>query len=99
MTVLVVLYLLLLGFLGLLPTLLGNLDVVVEDGGDDGHHVGLDDPGPHSLGASNSYVDDALKGQVPLPHVHHIFAATLLEDADQALYAAIDCENVSDACR
>jgi hypothetical protein len=84
-------------FFGLVPTPLGNLDIVVQYRGNDGDHVGLDNSCPHSLGASNAYVDDTLKGQAPSPHVHHVFAATLLEDADQPLDAAIDCEDVPDA--
>lgn len=69
-------------FLGLLTNPINDLDVIVEYGSDDGNHVGLYDPGPDSLCASNSYVDNTLKRQIPLPHVHHVFAATLLEDAD-----------------
>jgi hypothetical protein len=99
MAVLVVLYLFLLGLLGLFTTFLGNLDVVVEYCGNDGNHVGLDDSRPHWLGASNPYVDDALEGQVPFPHIHHVFTTALLQNADQPLDSAINCENFSDACR
>lgn len=95
----VLLNLFLLGLFRLFTALLGNLDVVVENGGNDGNHVGLDDSCPHGLGASNPYVDDALEGQVPFPHIHHIFAAALLQNADQPLDSAIDCKNVSDARR
>lgn len=97
MATLVLLGVALLSLLGLLPALFNHLDVVVEDGGNDGHHVGLDDACADGLGAPDADIDDALEGQVPFPHVHHVFAATLLEDADEALDAAIDCENVPDA--
>lgn len=96
-TVVVVLQLLLLGLLGLFATLLNHFDVVVEDCGNDGHHVSLDDSRPDTFSAADSNVHDALESQVPFPHVHHVFAAALLQNADQSLDAAIDCENVSDA--
>jgi len=85
--------------LGPRPVLVDNLDVVVEDGGDDGDHVGLDDTGPDVLGAPYTNVKDALEGEVPLPHVHHVLAPALLEDAYQTLDAAIDGEDVPDAGR
>ncbi len=87
----------LLGLLCLFTDLLDNLDVVVEDGGNHRDHVGLDDAGPDGLCAPNSYVDHALKGQIPLPHVHHILAPPLLQDADQPLDAAIDGEDVANS--
>jgi hypothetical protein len=80
---------------GLVSTFLSDLDIVVQYRSNDGNHVSLDYSCPHSLGASNAYVDDTLKGQAPPPHVHHVFAATLLENADQPLDAAIDCEDIS----
>lgn len=95
MAVVVVRNLLLLGLLGLLATFFNHLDVIVEDGSDDGNHVGLDDTRADVFGAANSDVDDALKGEVPFPHVHHIFAPALLQDADQPLDAAIYGEDVS----
>lgn len=78
-----------------LAALVEDVEVVVEDGGDDGHHVCLDDTRAHGLGAADANVDDALEGEVPLPHLHHVLAAALLEDADEALDAAIDGENVA----
>ena len=78
--------------------LVHNLDVVVEDGCDDGHHIGFDDPCPDILRSPHADVEDALERQVPLPHVHHVLAAALLEDAYQALDAAIDGEDVAYAC-
>lgn len=78
----VVLNLLLLGLLGLLAALVDDSNVVIKNGGNDGDHVGLDDSGADILGASNADIDDALKREVPFPHAHHVFAATLLEDAD-----------------
>lgn len=83
-------------FFGLVSALFSHLDIVVQYRSNDGDHVGLDHSCPHRLGASNAYVDDTLKGEAPSPHVHHVFAATLLEDADQPLDAAIDREDVSD---
>ncbi len=87
-----------LGF-GPCPALVDNLDVVVEDGRNDGDHVSFDNACPDILGTSNSDVEDALKRQIPFPHVHHIFATALLEDAYQPLDAAIDGQDVSDAGR
>lgn len=95
----VILQLLLLRLLGLLATFIDDLDVVVEDGGNDRDHVGLDHPRPDAFGASDAYVDDALEGQVPLPHVHHVLAPALLEDADKPLDASIDSEDVANAGR
>lgn len=99
MTVVMLGDMLLLGLLSLLPALLNHLDVVVEDGGDDGNHVCLDHARANSFGATNSYVDDALEGEVPLPHVHHVLAPSLLQNADEALDASIDGQNVSDSSR
>lgn len=93
----VILDLLLLGLLGLLTTFVHDLDVIVKDGSNDRNHVGLNHAGPNTFGASNSYVHDALEGQVPFPHVHHVFAPALLEDADESLDSSIDGQNVSDA--
>jgi hypothetical protein len=90
MAVVVVGNLLLLGFLGLLSTLFDHLDVIVENSSNDRDHISLDNPRPYILGTANSYVNDALEGQVPLPHVHHVLAPALLQNADQSLYSAID---------
>jgi len=76
------------------PALIDNLDVVVEDGCDDGHHVGFNNPRADVFGPSHADVEDALEGEVPLPHVHHVLASALLEDAYQSLNAAIDREDV-----
>ena len=81
----------------LLAALLDDPDVIVQDGGDDGHHVGLDNPSADGLGASYADVNDALEGQVPLPHIHHVLAAALLEEADQPLDAAIDGKDIPNA--
>lgn len=80
-------------------TLLNSLYVVVQDGGDDGHHVRFHHPCANSLGPSYTDVDDALKGEIPLPHLHGLFAPALFEDAYQSFNAAIDGENVADAGR
>jgi hypothetical protein len=74
--------------------LIDNFDIVIEDGSDDRHHVGFDDPCPDVLGTSHTDVKDALEGEVPLPHVHHVLAPPFFEDAYQPLDAAIDGENV-----
>ena len=79
------------------PALVDDLDVVVEDGGDDGDHVGLDDAGPDIFRAADANVEDALKSEIPLPHVHHVLAAAMLEDAYEALDAAVDGQDVADA--
>ena len=49
------------GFLSLFSAFFNDLDVVIEDGGYDGDHVGLDDSGSNGLGASNADIDDALE--------------------------------------
>lgn len=98
-TVMMVVDLLLLGLIGLLATLIDDSDVVVEDGGDDGNHVSLDDSGADVLGASDADVDDTLESEVPFPHAHHVLATALFEDAYEALDASIDGEDVSDARR
>jgi L-fucose mutarotase/ribose pyranase (RbsD/FucU family) len=84
---------------GSCPHLVDDLDVVVENGCDDRHHVGFDDTRPDVLRATHADVEDALEGQVPLPHVHHVLAPALFEDAYQTFDAAIDGENVAYACR
>jgi hypothetical protein len=99
MTMVVLGDVLLLGLLGLFSTLFNHLDVVVENGGNHWDHVGLNHTSTNSLSTTNSYVDYALKGEVPLPHVHHILASALLEDADETLDTSIDGENVSDSSR
>lgn len=95
MAVVVVRDLLLLGLLGLLTTFLNHFNVIVEDGSNDGDHVGLNNTRANVFGAANSDVDDALEGEVPFPHVHHIFAPALLQDADQPLDAAIYSQDIS----
>lgn len=98
-TMVMVMQLFLTGLFGLFATLFDDFDVIIEDGGNDGYHVCLDDSSADILGTTNTDVDDALEGQVPLPHAHHILAATLLEDADKAFDAAIDGEDVADPSR
>lgn len=79
----------------LFPALVDDLEVVVEYGRNDGNHVSLDDAGPYSLRSPDADVDNTLESQVPLPHLHHVFAPALLEDAYEALDAAIDGEDVA----
>ena len=83
--------------LSLLSAFFCHFDIIVEDGSNDGYHVSFHNAGPDALGASNSYVDNTLKGEVPFPHVHHVFAPALLEDADEPFNSAIDGQNVSNA--
>ena len=83
-----------LGFLGLLPAPVHDLDVVVEDGRDDGNQVSLDDSGADVLRSSDADIDDTLEGQVPFPHVHHILTPPLLQNAHQPLDAAIDRQDI-----
>ncbi len=99
MTMMVFVDLLLFGLFRLLAAFLDDFDVIVEDGGDDRDHVGFNDPCPNGLGASDSYVHNTLESQIPLPHVHHVLAPALLQDAYQPLDASIDGEDVSDASR
>lgn len=91
--------LLLLGFLRLLAASLHNLDVVIENCSNHRDHIGLDHPRPDILRAANSYVHDTLKSQIPFPHIHHIFAAALLQDTHQPLNAPIDCQDVANPRR
>jgi hypothetical protein len=81
----------------LLPALVDDLEVVVEDRRDDGNHVSLDDASPDGFRTPDADVDDALESQVPLPHLHHVLAPALLENAYEALDAAIDSEDVANA--
>jgi hypothetical protein len=70
------------------------LKVVVQDGRNYRYHVRLDNSSSYSFRSSHSNVDYALEGQVPFPHLHHVFTPALLEDAYQPLDAAIDGEYV-----
>ena len=97
MAMMVIVNLLLLGFLSLFAAFVDDLDVVIEYGSDDGDHVGLDHASADILGTPNTDIDNTLESQVPFPHAHHIFAATLLEDAYQTLDSSIDGENITDA--
>jgi len=79
----------------LLPALFDGLYVVVEQSSNDGDHVCFNDSCAHILRASDADVDDALKGKVPLPHVHGVLASALFQYADQAFDTAIDGEDVA----
>jgi hypothetical protein len=87
----------LLGLLSFFAALIDGFDVIVENGGDDGDHVGLDDASADIFGASDADIDNTLEGKIPFPHSHHVLTATLLEDADEPLDAAINGENITDA--
>jgi hypothetical protein len=76
---------------------LDDAKVVVEDGGDDRNHVGLDHAGPHRLRAPYTDIDDTNKRQVPFEHLQLVLVPALLEHTYQALDAAIDGEDIPDA--
>lgn len=78
MTMVMVIEVLLLCLFCLLSAFLDNLDVIVEDSSNDGDHVSLDDPSTDALSAAHPYVHNALKSEIPLPHVHHVLATSLL---------------------
>jgi hypothetical protein len=83
----------------LLATPIYDLDVVVQDRGDDRNHVCLHYPGPHSLRSSDTNVHNTLKRQIPLPNAHHVPIPALLEDADKAFDTPIHGQNIADTCR
>lgn len=83
------------GLLRLLATSINHLDVVVENGRNHRYEVRLDYPSADSLRAADANIDHALEGEVPLPHIHHILAPPLLQDAYQSLDAAIDGKNIT----
>jgi hypothetical protein len=93
----VIVALLLLSLLCLFPTLIDSLGIVVENSGDDRHHVSLDNAGANVFRASNADIDNTLEGKIPLPHSHHVLATALFQNADEALDAAIHGEDVADA--
>jgi hypothetical protein len=84
----------LLCFLRLLSTSVNDLDVIVEYGSDDWDHVGLHHSCSHILRTSDSNINDALKSEIPLPHIHHILTPACLEKADQPFDASIDSQDV-----
>ena len=79
----------------LFSALIHGLDVVVENGSDDGDHIRLNDPRPYVFRPSHSDIDDALKGEVPLPHLHLVLAPSLFQDRNQSLDAAIDGQDIA----
>jgi hypothetical protein len=85
----------LLCFFRLLSTPVNHFDVIVEYCSDDWNHVCLHHSCPHIFRSSDSNINNALKSQIPLPHVHHIFTSPSLEKADQSFDTSIDCEDVS----
>lgn len=70
-------------------------DVVPKNRGNDRNHVSLNYTRAYILGASNADVDDALKGKIPFPHMHFIFASALFQDAHKAFNTSIHGQNVS----
>jgi hypothetical protein len=97
MSVVMVMKMLVLCLLSLFAAFIDDLDVIVENRGDDRDHVSFDNTRSHIFRPADTNIDHALKCQVPLPNSHHILAATLLEDADKALDAAIDSEDIANA--
>jgi hypothetical protein len=91
--------LLLFGLLCLLAAFINSFCIVVEDGSDDGNHVSLNNSGANVFRASDADIDNTLKSKVPLPHSHHVLTTALLQNADEALDASIDGEDVPDASR
>jgi hypothetical protein len=89
------LFLGLFGFLSLFAALVDHFDVVIENCRDDWNHVCLYHSRAHILRSTDPNIDNALKSQIPLPHIHHIFAPSSLEKAYQSLDTSIDCEDVS----
>jgi hypothetical protein len=74
-------------------------DVVPQDRGNDRDHICLDDSSSHILAPSDTNVDDTLKCQIPLPHVHVIFTPSLLQQAHQPFHTAIDSQDIPDSGR
>ena len=85
----------LLGFFGLLSTPVDHFDVIVEYCSDNWNHVCLHHSCPDILRSSDSNIHNALKRQIPLPHVHHILTPPRLEKAYQSFDTSIDGEDVS----
>jgi hypothetical protein len=79
------------------PHFVHHFDVIVENRGNDGDHVSFHHTGPYTLRAAHSNVDNTLESQAPFPHFHQVLAPALLEDAYQALDAAINGEDISNA--
>lgn len=80
----------LFGFFGFLAALLDNFNIIVEYSRDDRDHISLDHPSPYVLSPTNSYVNNTLESEIPFPHVHHILASPLFQNAYQPLDATID---------
>jgi hypothetical protein len=95
----VIVVLLLFRFFGLLAAFVDSLGIVIEDGSDDGDHVGFNDTGADVLRASNTNIDNALESKIPFPHSHHVLTTALLENADETLDTSIDGEDIADASR
>jgi hypothetical protein len=78
----------------LLSTSVNHFDVIVEYCSNDWNHIGLHYSCPHILRSSDSNIDNALKRQIPLPHIHHILTPPCLEEAYQSFDASIDSQDV-----
>ena len=88
------------GMFGLHPlaAAFDDLYVVVEYGRNDGDHIRLDYPRSDIFRSTDADVNHALEGQVPLPHLHHIFLSpTLLQNANEPLHPAIDGQDITNA--
>lgn len=82
-------------FLGLLAAPVHDLDVIVEYRSNDWHHIRLDHSCANILRSSDPNIYNALKSQVPFPHIHHVLTPPCFEKAYQPLDAAIDSQDVS----
>lgn len=82
-------------FLGLLAAPVHDLDVIVEYRSNNWHHVRFHYSRADILRSSDPNIYNALKSQVPFPHVHHILTPPCLEKTYQSFDAAIDGQNVS----
>ena len=82
-----------------LSAFLDDLEVVVQDRRNNRHHVRFHYSCTNGLRAAYANIDYTLERQIPLPHLHHVFTPTLLENAYQPLDTAIDGEYISYSTR
>lgn len=76
---------------------LEDFQIVLQNGSNDRHDIGLNNTRADVFGATDTNINDTLESQVPLPHFHHVLLSALLENVDQLLNATINGENVSDS--
>jgi hypothetical protein len=90
-TMVMFVHLFLVGLFGLFAAFLDDLDVIVKNSSYDWHHISFDNTSPHVFGSSDANIDHALESKVPFPHSHHILTPSLLQYADEAFDASINC--------